>query len=294
MITIPQNLQELAHSGEYEAFGRNVGRYPRHSYTFPVQDNSLPLQVHFVGDDDMRGPCFRLFRGRPVFSLEFVYSGNVAFQQDGKHYPVVGPGEVFFFHRLRKTMMGVGPAGFCRKLALSLTGPLLELLLLETGVADVDVMAGDEGTEALLREMWALARERPTAGARLSGMACEVLFGLGRKLSRTAYPADVSAALELIEERVTGSLTLDELCGHACCSSSTLLRHFREHLGVSPMAHFLNRKMELAKRLLLRTELSIKEVAVQVGYDNQVYFSSEFRKRSGVSPSAFRRKRLKS
>lgn len=46
-----------------------------------------------------------------------------------------------------------------------------------------------------------------------------------------------------------------------------------------------------AKRLLLHTDLSIKEVAYKIGYEEPLHFSGFFKKKAGVSPSNFREKR---
>ena len=48
-------------------------------------------------------------------------------------------------------------------------------------------------------------------------------------------------------------------------------------------------RLELeAKRMLLHTELSIKEISFQLGFEDPLYFSGFFKKRAGVSPSSFR------
>ena len=49
------------------------------------------------------------------------------------------------------------------------------------------------------------------------------------------------------------------------------------------------RRMETAKQLLLGSQLSVDEVAVQCGYGSSSYFSTVFRKQAGVSPREFRK-----
>jgi AraC-like DNA-binding protein len=45
-----------------------------------------------------------------------------------------------------------------------------------------------------------------------------------------------------------------------------------------------------ARRLLRNTNLSVKEIAFQLGYDSQNYFSRAFKKAEGVSPAHYREK----
>jgi YesN/AraC family two-component response regulator len=56
-----------------------------------------------------------------------------------------------------------------------------------------------------------------------------------------------------------------------------------------PIRHIIQARIEKAKYLLLRANLSIKEVAEQVGIENAYYFSRMFKQVVGVSPVSFRR-----
>ena len=47
-----------------------------------------------------------------------------------------------------------------------------------------------------------------------------------------------------------------------------------------------------ARRLLLYTELSVKEIAAELGYDDSAYFTRLFTKETGVPPSVYRKKHL--
>jgi len=60
-------------------------------------------------------------------------------------------------------------------------------------------------------------------------------------------------------------------------------------MGLSPKEYILTNKMNLAKQLLYQTDLSIKEISVEIGYDDQLYFSRIFRKRTGYTPSEYKR-----
>ena len=50
--------------------------------------------------------------------------------------------------------------------------------------------------------------------------------------------------------------------------------------------------MELAKRLLVSTTQTVKEISFQLGYCDQFYFSSEFRRVTGMSPRETRRGKM--
>jgi len=48
-------------------------------------------------------------------------------------------------------------------------------------------------------------------------------------------------------------------------------------------------RMEQARLLLLRTDLSVQEIATRVGYEDAYYFSTRFRRRTGCPPTTWRK-----
>jgi AraC-like DNA-binding protein len=66
-----------------------------------------------------------------------------------------------------------------------------------------------------------------------------------------------------------------------------LSKLFKQHTGLSPMNFLLNIRMERAKSLLLQP-LTVEQVASSVGYRDALYFSKQFRKYFGMSPTQYR------
>lgn len=66
---------------------------------------------------------------------------------------------------------------------------------------------------------------------------------------------------------------------------------FKDKMGITPSRYVLERKMELAKQLLMSNSgLLLKEVAQRVGYADQLYFSKVFKNCTGMSPRAYMKK----
>ena len=63
---------------------------------------------------------------------------------------------------------------------------------------------------------------------------------------------------------------------------------FKETVGESFINYLTGLRMKRAKQLLAGTELMIYEVAIMVGYENQTYFSTVFKKSAGISPKDYR------
>ncbi|AMM17698.1 MAG: AraC family transcriptional regulator [Pseudomonadota bacterium] len=97
----------------------------------------------------------------------------------------------------------------------------------------------------------------------------------------------VTRAREYIDSCIEANPTLDEIATAAGLSSFHLLRQFKLAVGLPPHAYLMQRRVDQARRLLLKGH-PLREVAIRVGYADQAHFSREFRRFYGVSPSTIR------
>ncbi len=95
--------------------------------------------------------------------------------------------------------------------------------------------------------------------------------------------------ISCIEKNHAERTSLKDLCKVAHMSESTLLRHFHQALGLSPIDYLIRLRIRKASELLRQTSLSITQVAFQVGFSDSNYFSRQFRKVAGHSPREFRK-----
>lgn len=72
-------------------------------------------------------------------------------------------------------------------------------------------------------------------------------------------------------------------------SYSRFRKLFKDHTGFSPGKFILENKMLRAQEKLARTNLTIKRVALELGFDNVDYFVTAFKKRTGHRPSEYRK-----
>ncbi|WP_312729295.1 helix-turn-helix transcriptional regulator, partial [Enterococcus sp.] len=68
-------------------------------------------------------------------------------------------------------------------------------------------------------------------------------------------------------------------------SPTYLSKIFKEATGVSPINYLIEIRLKRAKDMLKNDNLTIKEVASAVGYQDAYHFSKSFKKLYGVSPS---------
>ena len=71
-------------------------------------------------------------------------------------------------------------------------------------------------------------------------------------------------------------------------SPSQIYRAFRREVGRTPYDYFLERKLDLARKLIRYTDSPVKAVAEELGFSDEYHFSNFFRKRAGMSPTRYR------
>lgn len=101
----------------------------------------------------------------------------------------------------------------------------------------------------------------------------------------------VSAAVRYITEHACEGLTVDMVLPHAAASRSQLERKFRRYLGRSPQAEIRRVQIARIKQLLTDTDLPLKRIAELTGFDYMEYMCVVFRRLTGETPGAYRRRR---
>lgn len=95
-------------------------------------------------------------------------------------------------------------------------------------------------------------------------------------------------SLSYIHQHVSQEISVALLAEMEHLSDSHYRAVFRKMTGLSPQAYILLTKLNYASTLLRQTNISIKEVGMQVGYQDPQYFSRLFRRQYGVSPRQYR------
>lgn len=101
----------------------------------------------------------------------------------------------------------------------------------------------------------------------------------------------VERAKEYIQQNVKASTTIKSVSEHLYVSESTLRTKFLQETGIT-MGQYIGRQVvRKAKKLLENTSRSIGDISAALGYCDQFYFSRQFKKETGMTPSAYRRKK---
>lgn len=253
--------------------------------------STLPVWPNFVNRTNFQPDSWVDHTNCIYTVVEVPLEGDMRFHQRDEN-TVVKPGEAYLIHQGENSRLNCGPAGFCRKISIGLSGNSLPSILMDTGLlhstklklADPDeVYRLISAVEKILR----IEEKTPDNTRDISILCYSLLMELARSLN-SKYPSPLARAMELMTVNLGRKLTIRQIAEELNISQSKLEQLFLKRFRNSPKEYFLNLRMEKAKQLLSQTDLSVKLIAHQLGYPDQMNFSRIFRKKTGKSPMKFR------
>lgn len=128
---------------------------------------------------------------------------------------------------------------------------------------------------------------------RAMGGPCPAALGVigvpaRRWLTRADLYAQLSRAKEFMDSCDLASVALADCAAEAGISLHHFLRLFHEVHGVTPHQYLSTRRICRAKELLESTELSVSEIAVEVGFESGSALGRLFKTQVGCSPTQYR------
>jgi transcriptional regulator GlxA family with amidase domain len=98
----------------------------------------------------------------------------------------------------------------------------------------------------------------------------------------------VEKIIQMMRDDVRGELSLAEFAQSVNLSVWRLCHIFKSDVGMPPIRYLRQLRMERAKHLLESSFLSVKEIAFQVGLNDESHFVRDFKSTYGYSPALYR------
>ncbi|PTM59650.1 helix-turn-helix domain-containing protein [Desmospora activa] len=99
---------------------------------------------------------------------------------------------------------------------------------------------------------------------------------------------EIDEVIAYIHHHLHEPLSLSHLAKYAAYSPYHFTRIFKERTGLSPQYYISSLRLQKAKDLLLRTNLTVRDIGLEIGQQSLGTFTTRFTKRVGLTPSQFR------
>lgn len=106
----------------------------------------------------------------------------------------------------------------------------------------------------------------------------------GKTIERT-----IRKACLYFRENLDTNVNIEKLSDELNVGYSYFRQMFRKYTGISPTQYHLSLRIQKAKDLLVSTDKSFKEIAIDLGFESYFYFSRIFKDKTGKSPMDFRK-----
>jgi AraC-like DNA-binding protein len=95
--------------------------------------------------------------------------------------------------------------------------------------------------------------------------------------------------LDYINSHFTENINLDNIASTFFMNKYQITREFKKEYGETIFQHIIKRRIDYAKELLVTTDKTIEEISLTCGFNDQSYFSRQFKKITGESSLAYRK-----
>jgi len=257
---------------------------------YPAREAGHPADHLFSWDTGRVLDCWQVI---------LIREGRGWFESAPTGLRAVGKGSVFFvfpgvWHRYAPDR-DVGWVESWVEMVGAVPDQLWRSQILDPGRAVCHLGEQPELTEAVDR-CHLLAQNRPPGYA--AQLAAAALLVMAHVVALRDFPGGatsrmggvVQRAMNLLIERCGQPFQIRNLARELGVCESHLRRAFKAHTGLSPKQYSADLRLRRVRGFLQSTSLTIAQIADRMGYSSPFHLSSEFKKRYGCSPRAWRQR----
>ena len=256
----------------------------------PYRNGEFPFQLLTAarGDADAKTPVFER-SDYDACTVEYVEHGRGFLEING-YSCTPGPESIYILSKHSSHRYSPDRGDPWKKLFFVVDGELMEYLFEIYGLTETYYVPGCPHLREFFLEMFRLPLNTDEGNRRGALVFHNLLSELSlsvRRPPRRSNP-ELDRLKNVLDSSVNGSFLLADYARRTPWSEAHLIRLFRSEFKQTPYEYLMSRKIEQAKKLLLYSSFSIKEIAEHLSFSDQYYFSNYFKLRCGLSPKKFR------
>lgn len=154
----------------------------------------------------------------------------------------------------------------------------------------LDIETAYELSDSYIQEM-----EKMSDSASVYALNASAVFDFTRRVCDAKIPQGMSLeifkCIQYIANHINTDISVEKIANELNMDRSTLSKKFKRELGFNISSYIMRRKLEEAKSLLSYTDKTISEISEYLCFSTQSYFQNVFKKKYGLTPKEFRKKK---
>lgn len=262
--------------------------------SFAPHEKNMPFFVSMCGISYCDGSYLieRIKSGVNV--IEFIVSGSGTVKENGTEF-FAAEGDIYYLKKGRDQLYYSDTETPWIKIWMNFRGELAEKITECYNLTNRQHFHAPELKEKF-NEIIKIAKKG--GGTKKVSEKLSVIFlEIVQRLAEDNEEKKKSSVAEAVRKYIDGmsdfDITLDEIAQRVYCSKCHAIREFKAAYGVTPYEYILRKRFAIASDMLKNTALTISNIAEKTGFCDVRYFSSCFSERFGISPSDYRKNKLK-
>lgn len=258
----------------------------------PTIDSAQPFYIPMVGISYCDGSYKISRKCSFTCCIEYILKGKGTLEIDGKTFHP-SQGDIYILPLLSDHVYYADPDDPWEKIWVDARGLLPNELLRIYDIENVYLIKG-LNLYPQFKEIFDMAGNKKLDPAYINQQAALVFHDIIQKIAAHLHKkytetSDEAKTLKAyLDRNIECNVSIKELSELIYRSPSQTIRIFKKAFQCTPYDYAINLKIETAKLYLKNTSLKIKEIAYQVGFSDEHYFSNVFRSKTGTSPKNFR------
>jgi AraC-like DNA-binding protein len=258
--------------------------------------NEHPFIVNCAGNISTAIPFVTDNRcGREDYYLIFMVSGtmNASFPSGDRG---VQEGDVLLFpphYPYRYVYAGGERLSY---LWVHFTGSYVERFLSDCGLDPLPLLCNTESGERILAGFHRMFDLFNTHARLQTQLLAHTLESILLTVANTNHVTDTQSKLQnsirYIHANYNKKISVPSLAKMEGLCNSRYITLFEQSTGYSPIAFIIKLRLDTACELLRNTDISVKQIGSMVGYSDAHFFSRIFKKETGMSPQAYRIRKI--
>lgn len=255
-------------------------------------DTDYPFFIDMAGISYCDGNYKISRKNSAIYVFEYILEGEGVVKTDSAEFTAV-KGDIYILHKHSNHMYYSSGKNPWTKIWFNARGQLIDNLISTYKLNNINHIEGLDVSGFFFKIIEIASSSEKDIDKFLMEASLifhELILNIYKVACRNAcrIPTEAMELKNYLDRNIMLNVKLVDLSKVIYRSPSQTIRIFKKYFGITPYKYLMNKKIEVAKLMLLNTNISISEISLSLNFNDEHYFSNYFKYKIGIAPSKFR------